>query len=1748
MIVRLIDFIQNSYKKLTLPGQSRKPKSNMSKTATALALASCFIGGLSSAVAQISKDATSGQNGGVGTTNLSFTHVLGSGSNRLLVCGVQVANNSSVANVIPTVTVQDPVSGTSIPMAAIPASQAPTTAQSNASKIESEMFYLNDLSLGSLSGSVAVTAILPGTAPTGGVVANCASFFGVAQVAPEAIVAAYNGGNTSPLSASITTVTDGDLIVDSFAGGFNLGSTGKSASPIAGTPGTPSQTQLTIQTNQAGGIIAGSSYETTGPAGSYTVGWNYVASRGAYSVIAFAPAAPSSYTVTTGVNLVGAGTVSISPLQDSYASGTSITVTATAAANYIFTGFSGDLTGSTNPATLTVNNNKSITANFSPVGAMCALTTTSTGQGTVSPASGSYPCGTTINLSATAANGYGFTQWSGGGYSGTNSSASFTLTQDTTETATFNQTTTCSLTTSVVSGSGTITPGSGTYTCGTQLTLYALPAAQYVFGGWSGALSGSTTPITLTLNGNVTVSATFDQNSTNVTGDPRTVIEPVYPPVCSTLSAQQSASGLIEASPDTARVQAALNACASGQAVEFSSSGGNNAFIIAPITLPPGVTMLVDPDVAIFGSILSTDYSCNSSAGWCTPLINVLPNADPAPGSGIMGLGVIDGRGGVTLSDLGKSWWATGSDARPRLIYLGNNSTLAPADNFTLYKITLRNSPKFHVSGEGSNLTVWGIRIIAPPDSPNTDGIDPSGSKNITITNSYISDGDDMIAPKAGVGHVSNISIFNNHFYSGHGVSVGSETNAGLDNMFVHDNAFDNGFGGTSFDSLRIKSDSSRGGEVHDVWYKNTCINNGGDTFVFDPYYSSTTGNLIPNFHDITISNFHQLIRNSSYKSTIQGYNTNGIVYPVTLTMDNVVFDGAVNQNDWKAPGQVNNAQITLGPGPVSIATFLTVDASVSSNNVTLYNNISNSNAPFDCTSAFVYLSGDLTAPTAIATTGNTFTVTAVLQNVVSAPMSGTVAYPQQNMPTGTIQILEGTNVVASGAIANGSRLTGLTIPAMTSGTHVYTAKYLGDSNYPALTFGNFTVTTSDVAPAVANNQAMTVNYNTPTPIALTATGAGTLVYTIVTAPANGTLSGTAPTVTYTPASNFTGTDSFTFKVNNGGADSNIATITLTVVPSAPVANNQPVTVAYNTAAPITLAATGSGTLTYSVVAAPAHGTLSGTAPNLTYTPASNYSGTDSFTFKANNGTDSNVATISISVLPTAPVADSQSVTANYNASTLITLTASGSGTLAYTVVSNPTHGTLSGTAPNVSYTPTSGYSGADSFTFKANNGTDSNAATVNITVLPAAPVATGQSVTDAYNTPAAITLSATGGGTLVYTVASSPAHGTLTGTAPNVTYTPTSGYSGTDSFTFKANNGTDSNTATVSITVLPAAPVASGQPVTVAFNTATPVVLSATGNGTLVYTVVTSPAHGTLTGTAPNVTYTPISGYSGADSFTFKANNGTDSNAATVNITVLPAAPLAAGQSITVAFNTATPVTLSATGSGTLVYTVVTSPAHGTLTGTAPNLTYTPTSGYSGTDSFTFKANNGIDSNVATVSITVSAGFTWSAATGGSLSATVTAGQTATYNLQVAGWTGASGTIAFSCSGVPTLATCTVNPTSATLNGTAQIPVTVTVATQAVSAAVHRPAAPFSKSGKGVPFTVAAGMIGFIFGLRKRLKHLRNWGPLTACVALAALCFVAGCGGSSPPPDAAPGSYPLTITANAGGVTKTVSLTLTIQ
>ncbi|HKS38875.1 MAG TPA: Ig-like domain-containing protein [Verrucomicrobiae bacterium] len=182
----------------------------------------------------------------------------------------------------------------------------------------------------------------------------------------------------------------------------------------------------------------------------------------------------------------------------------------------------------------------------------------------------------------------------------------------------------------------------------------------------------------------------------------------------------------------------------------------------------------------------------------------------------------------------------------------------------------------------------------------------------------------------------------------------------------------------------------------------------------------------------------------------------------------------------------------------------------------------------------------------------------------------------------------------------------------------------------------------------VANPQSLTTDEDTLATLTLTGSDAegDALTFAVLTAPTRGTLSGTAPNLTYTPNLNENGSDSFTFRVNDGALDSAVATvsITITAINDAPVANSQTVTTSEDTAAgiPLTGSDVENDALTFTVMTAPTKGTLNGTAPNLTYTPNANANGSDSFSFKVNDGAlDSAVAAVSIAI---APVNDSPSI------------------------------------------------------------------------------------------------------------------------------------------------------------------------------------------------------------------------------------------------------------------------------------------------------------------------------------------------------------------------------------------------------------------------------------------------------------------------------------------------------------------------
>jgi polygalacturonase len=410
--------------------------------------------------------------------------------------------------------------------------------------------------------------------------------------------------------------------------------------------------------------------------------------------------------------------------------------------------------------------------------------------------------------------------------------------------------------------------------------------------------------------------------------DTRIVKEPVIPVSCVVLLAMLTGPIAVadEQRLDTDRLQKAIDGCGPGKAVELASDGTKDAFLAGPIELKTGVTLLVDRGVTLYGSRDPKVYekspgSCGKvdhEKGGCRPLIS----ASHAPGIGIMGDGVIDGRGGEKLIVDGKvqakSWWDLAEDARaggsqevPRLI------TTESCDNLTIYRITLKNSANFHVVPHHSDgITVWGMKIDTPIEGArNTDGFDPSASTNITVTRSFIRDGDDNIAIKGGDGPVTHMTVSHDRFYWGHGMSIGSETNGGVSDILVTDLSLD---GTTS--GIRIKSNITRGGLVHDVTYDNVCIRKSKTPIDIDTAYVNPGAeeNKYPVFEDITL---HNVRISGGGTIKLNGYDA---THRIGIRFDGVfATDGASAYKD-----KVAHADITLGPGPVNL-TFHGEDSTV---------------------------------------------------------------------------------------------------------------------------------------------------------------------------------------------------------------------------------------------------------------------------------------------------------------------------------------------------------------------------------------------------------------------------------------------------------------------------------------------------------------------------------------------------------------------------------------------------------------------------------------------------------------------------------------------------------------------------------------------------------------------------------------------------------------------------------------------------
>ncbi len=396
--------------------------------------------------------------------------------------------------------------------------------------------------------------------------------------------------------------------------------------------------------------------------------------------------------------------------------------------------------------------------------------------------------------------------------------------------------------------------------------------------------------------------------------DTRNVIEPKFPANCAVIRAELSAvdggksvSDADEAKLDTARIQKAIDGCAKGQAVELRVDGARNAFVSGPLDLRNGVTLRIGAGATLFASRDPKVYelrpgSCgivDQNGRGCRALIN---GAD-VERAGVMGEGTIDGRGWAKMLGKDVSWWDIAEQARntgnqncPRLVVIQR------AKEFTLYKLRLKNSPNFHVTFSGDGFTAWGVIIDTPgKGARNTDGIDPSGATNVTITHCYIHTGDDNVALKAGA-RLANVTVAHNHFYTGHGMSIGSETNGGAEKVLVEDLSIDGADNG-----LRIKSNASRGGLVREIVYRDVCIRNTKNPIFMDSQYENKgkDGAKLPHFTGIEL---HDVRIEGGGKLTFQGFDA---THKLGMTLDNVHADAGV-----KVVGE--HAELTFGPGPVS--------------------------------------------------------------------------------------------------------------------------------------------------------------------------------------------------------------------------------------------------------------------------------------------------------------------------------------------------------------------------------------------------------------------------------------------------------------------------------------------------------------------------------------------------------------------------------------------------------------------------------------------------------------------------------------------------------------------------------------------------------------------------------------------------------------------------------------------------------------
>jgi polygalacturonase len=295
---------------------------------------------------------------------------------------------------------------------------------------------------------------------------------------------------------------------------------------------------------------------------------------------------------------------------------------------------------------------------------------------------------------------------------------------------------------------------------------------------------------------------------------------------------------------DTEAIQKALTQCGEGGGGTVRFPAGT--YLSQPLKLGTKTTLVLEEGATLLASPEHRHFMrvpgdwVNARGNVFVPLLSGRDLTEVL----ITGKGAIDGNGGV--------WWEEAEKARRKVsgytLPRPNLVELQRCRNVRLTGITLRNSPKFHfVPRECEDVLVEGVTVLAPEGAANTDGIDPSNCRNVTITRCLIDVGDDNVAIKSGSQvegrefGCEHITVTDCVFKHGHGMSIGSETVGGVRNVLVKNIAFENTDNG-----LRIKSRRGRGGRVENVTYTDCTLSNCHPALSIMAYYQNLTHGTLP--------------------------------------------------------------------------------------------------------------------------------------------------------------------------------------------------------------------------------------------------------------------------------------------------------------------------------------------------------------------------------------------------------------------------------------------------------------------------------------------------------------------------------------------------------------------------------------------------------------------------------------------------------------------------------------------------------------------------------------------------------------------------------------------------------------------------------------------------------------------------------------------------------------------------------------